>query len=397
MAFLCKDLFRMKTLSELELVAGEGGLYNKVTWTYIGENSNVSEWGKGGEVMFITGIGMDRSEKGLFEIVKNSIDRNLSGLVVSKNQNYINEIPDIVKAYADEKDFPIFFIPWSVKRIDVSKEIALELIGEQQKEHMENELVYLLKKRELSIEDQERVRNLLKPYNVDSSLKFVVLAFEPVDKTLVVEKLLFFIREEMSKQVISGRTVLLADEKRAYLFYYRQHPLNNLEANELAENILRKVKKQCGDIIIGICTSKIKESEAMKASIQSIKIHNRIQAYKSKNEKGMIVTFENLGILRIVYENIKHPVMRNYYNEVIHKLVEYDENVENYMVDTVVAYFENMYNISKTAEALYIHRNSLMYRLNKIEELTGIDMKNPYALADLAYAAIAHKYMTHPL
>ena len=89
--------------------------------------------------------------------------------------------------------------------------------------------------------------------------------------------------------------------------------------------------------------------------------------------------------------------MREYEKDVIHKLIEYDENVENYMLDTIIAYFENMYNISKTAEALYIHRNTLIYRLNKIEELTGKSMKDPYSVSDMVFSAIAFKYMNQPL
>ncbi len=398
MAFLCRDLFRMKTLKSLEIVAGEGGLYKKVTWIYIGDNTNVAEWGRGGEVMFITGIGMDRSEQGIYKVVADSIDRNLSAIVISRNEKYINDIPESVKELADKNDFPLFFIPWAVKRIDVSKEIAEEIIGNQQNEHSENELVYLLKKKELSYEDQERIRYLLKPYNVDSTLKFTVLSFEAVDKMAVrIEKLLFCIRREMSEKAIGGRIILLSDEKRVYLIYYRQHKIGSDEAKELAESILKGIEKDCGTIAVGICTGKRKESEAIKAAIRSIKIYTRINSGESISDRDRVTIYDNLGLLRIVYENIKHPEMREYYKDVIHKLIEYDENVENYMLDTIIAYFENMYNISKTAEALYIHRNTLIYRLNKIEELTGKSMKDPYLVTDMVFSAIAFKYMNQPL
>ncbi|MBE7088695.1 MAG: PucR family transcriptional regulator [Clostridiales bacterium] len=46
------------------------------------------------------------------------------------------------------------------------------------------------------------------------------------------------------------------------------------------------------------------------------------------------------------------------------------------MMDTAESFFQNNLNVSQTAQALYMHRNTLMYRLNKIKKLTGLDIKN---------------------
>lgn len=46
------------------------------------------------------------------------------------------------------------------------------------------------------------------------------------------------------------------------------------------------------------------------------------------------------------------------------------------MMQTAQCFFENNLNVSRTAEALYMHRNTLMYRLNKIKKITGLDVKN---------------------
>lgn len=46
------------------------------------------------------------------------------------------------------------------------------------------------------------------------------------------------------------------------------------------------------------------------------------------------------------------------------------------MMRTAQSFFENDLNVSRTAETLYMHRNTLMYRLNKIKKITGLDIKN---------------------
>jgi purine catabolism regulator len=45
-------------------------------------------------------------------------------------------------------------------------------------------------------------------------------------------------------------------------------------------------------------------------------------------------------------------------------------------METIIAYFGHHGNVSQTAEALYIHRNTLSYRLDRIQELTGQDLEN---------------------
>ena len=69
----------------------------------------------------------------------------------------------------------------------------------------------------------------------------------------------------------------------------------------------------------------------------------------------------------------------------------YDQNIIDLFVDTEIgivleALAENDLNISKAAEQLFIHRNTLLYRLKKIEEKTGLDPKKAINLFSLLFA-----------
>lgn len=57
-------------------------------------------------------------------------------------------------------------------------------------------------------------------------------------------------------------------------------------------------------------------------------------------------------------------------------LVEHDCTTGNVLIDTLQAYFDNNCNIVKTAEKLYLHKNTLRYRMEKIEQLTKRDLKS---------------------
>ena len=60
----------------------------------------------------------------------------------------------------------------------------------------------------------------------------------------------------------------------------------------------------------------------------------------------------------------------------IRSLVEYDHRNETNLVETLDCYFACNCNVSETAKALYIHRNTLIYRIDKIRSVLGRDLKD---------------------
>ena len=75
------------------------------------------------------------------------------------------------------------------------------------------------------------------------------------------------------------------------------------------------------------------------------------------------------------------------------QLSSYGDSSNIQLFETLVTYIDNNFNVSKTATKLYIHRQSLLYRLSKIEELTGMSLKSSSDLFLLSvYARIFSGY-----
>ncbi len=89
---------------------------------------------------------------------------------------------------------------------------------------------------------------------------------------------------------------------------------------------------------------------------------------------NQFVEFSSLGIYRLLYELEEQPQVRKFTDEIMRPLVEYDEQNRGSLVRTVEAYFDHHGNISQTAESLFVHRNTLLYRMDRIEELTGLNL-----------------------
>ncbi len=87
--------------------------------------------------------------------------------------------------------------------------------------------------------------------------------------------------------------------------------------------------------------------------------------------------FDDIGVYKILsQDNIKNELVAFYENTIL-PLYEYDKTRNTEFIATLKAYFEHNGNIRKMAEALYTHYNTVLYRLERIKEISNIDLKSP--------------------
>jgi carbohydrate diacid regulator len=97
-----------------------------------------------------------------------------------------------------------------------------------------------------------------------------------------------------------------------------------------------------------------------------------LEVGKIFNCENRISTYSQLGIGRIIYQ-LPIPLCRMFIQEVLkgRKMDSFDEET----LTTVNKFFENSLNVSETSRQLYIHRNTLVYRLDKLLKMTGLDLR----------------------
>jgi len=85
-----------------------------------------------------------------------------------------------------------------------------------------------------------------------------------------------------------------------------------------------------------------------------------------------IVNYERLGIGRLIYQ-LPPPLCRIFIKEMLQGFSIND--IDEEMFTTVMKFFENDLNVSETSRELYIHRNTLVYRLDKLQKMTKLDLR----------------------
>ena len=108
------------------------------------------------------------------------------------------------------------------------------------------------------------------------------------------------------------------------------------------------------------------------------------------------VSYSNLGIGRLIYQlpvSLCEMFLKEVFGEQIPDIFDEETTV------TIHRFFDNNLNISETARQLYIHRNTLVYRLERIEKILGLDIRTfeDAMLFKIALMVMAHMdYQKHP-
>lgn len=143
------------------------------------------------------------------------------------------------------------------------------------------------------------------------------------------------------------------------------------DVEKIAKTIADTLATETGTkvfISIGTAVNDLKDvSRSYKEAKMAIEVGRIFDADKN------IVNYEQLGIGRLIYQ-LPIPLCRMFIKEVLHGLTIDDFDEET--LATVSKFFENNLNVSETSRQLYIHRNTLVYRLDKLQKMTGLDLRN---------------------
>ena len=164
-----------------------------------------------------------------------------------------------------------------------------------------------------------------------------------------------------------------------------------------AEEDLDKLAKSMEDVlrsdlhlktVIGIGTV----AEHLRYLADSYKeAQTAIDVGKVFDTEKSIINYENLGIGRLIYQ-LPTTLCDIFLTEVFKKNTI--DSLDQETLFTINKFFENNLNVSETSRKLFVHRNTLVYRLEKIKKLTGLDLRQFDHAIVFKVALMVRKYLT---
>lgn len=179
-------------------------------------------------------------------------------------------------------------------------------------------------------------------------------------------------------------------------------PVEELEGNhkikknisDLAKLIQGKFQKEFAKTSVAIGIGKYYKSITdLGKSFQEAKTALELSRFLERDQH--ITCFEDLGIIRLL-ANISYQQLEDYYKEYLTALIDYDLKNKTNFEETLQIYFQKNGDINDTAEKLFLHPNTLRYRLKKIEEITNSDLQKLEDQINLSIACKIAKMSSQP-
>ena len=161
------------------------------------------------------------------------------------------------------------------------------------------------------------------------------------------------------------------------------------ELEKLAQNIEDTLKNELFiKTVIGIGTV----AEHLRELADSYKeAQTAIDVGKVFDTEKSIINYENLGIGRLIYQ-LPTTLCEIFLSEVFKK--NSIDSLDQETLFTINKFFENNLNVSETSRKLFVHRNTLVYRLEKIKKLTGLDLREFDHAIIFKVALMVRKYLS---
>jgi len=144
--------------------------------------------------------------------------------------------------------------------------------------------------------------------------------------------------------------------------------------NDFNLNIYEAIKKRLDNVDLRIGVGRIYRGldNANKSFSDALRT---IRTGKELTNRT-IITYEELGVFKILCQDSLTEELYDFYNTTLKPLVDYDEKKSTELVKTLNCYFECNGNLTKMSETLYTHYNTILYRINRIQEITGTNLND---------------------
>ena len=162
------------------------------------------------------------------------------------------------------------------------------------------------------------------------------------------------------------------------------------ESEAFAQSIINAVAEEYGlKVLVGI-SSVVDNLKDLARAYKEARI--AFEVGKVFDIERPVICYENLGIGRLIYQ-LPTTLCEMFLSEVFKKGSL--ESLDRETLMTVQSFFENNLNVSETSRKLFVHRNTLVYRLEKIRKLSGLDLRKFDHAVTFKVALMVKKYLSN--
>ena len=393
----CRDIVNLK-LDGVELIAGAGGLNRVVSWVYLVQTKPYKDHMNRGNFALIVvdhvRFDFEEVERTLEELV----ELGISGLGLSVIDDR-EDIPESIIRRANELEIPLFYVKWEgASFVDISQSIGnliteTEIINKRTGDYLYNLLFgYDVNDRYVEKISGQFGLDFSKPHRVGIIAVDRKYGVNLEQDDHIYEYYANCLYQEVLK--IKGHPMFMRFLNKFVLLFEAK---TDKEIEHEIEKMLRTLDSDPSfkGVIQSTCILGAAYTDPRKygQSYQEAKslIPKKDQLPNPSHKK--VLSVSTMGIYKYMFHGDNQREILDYCNNKLDKLEKYDNANGAFLEETLLSYYMNGFNTVKTAEALFIHRNTLLNRLGKIEEILETELNDYMEYLDLINCILVKRFM----
>lgn len=384
------DILSLESFSKISLLAGSRGLDRTISWPYLAQTTDISPWVHGNELVFITGVLHDNAM--LQTLFDECVQKQLAGLVVLLGDEYITHIPESLLEKADAMNFPLFSMPYKLKLLEVTKEISDLIIRDKIK--------------------YEKEKDILNTWLFSEQTDLSSLLTKNVSTKISTDAFCFAVVFDISEEFATQATQMEDLQRHIYSLFIAASLKVHFTKNEghIICMVFIHTQDKAQTAMSGIeqVTKVLRQTYANSNLTLGLgQLHPLRDMRKTYAEAQMAldvakhvadmdaVRYQHLGLYYLLSKSNNLDEMYTYYTEYLEPILMYDTQNNALLLATLEAYLQCNGNVAKTAQKIFVHRNTLLYRLNQIRELTGMDLDDAMIRMHYLTAILVRGYVSN--
>lgn len=390
-----QDVLQRPHFKHAEIVAGKEGIYRIVNWVHIVEIAQISHLLNGNELILSTGVGWGAQKDSCLSFLQQLIERNSAGLCIELGA-YFSEVPEEMIRLADEHRFPLIIFPHEVRFIDITQDLHSVLHETEKKRqeedrwmrnwlkgnYDENEIRRRLRQTNLAMESSEIVACIGKLHSTSSekSLDSLITQLLFVSRSVFEEQGFFLLSTYDRNRLIY---ILFNQKDRKNWKLRLRNALEQLKTSTFTHSH-RRSYSQFG---IGKITDELRQlHKSLQTAEEALAIQEKIGNHTD-------VFYEDLHIYRMIAHLHNTGKLYEFVMDYLEPVIQYDRTRQGNMLQTLKTFLACNGSKQETAARLFIVRQTLYHRLEKLEDLLGSDFMTPEKRLAIEFAVLAYDYL----
>lgn len=402
MTLRVKDIEKIWNNGCASLVAGKGGVERIVETYDMMEQPDVKQWLRKHLLLITTGYAIRNDKEALLNLIRMMDEANASALAIKTR--FFDDFPKEALQLADELNFPLFLLNNNTGFSEVVFPVMLAIV--EAKNHMQLDTRYQITRNNKGELDEKLFMDLLTEKITQeeeaeyrtSSLQWPSAPVRLILTHLDKEKPSVLLEMDSSRQIQAANRILAK---------YHIHGVSICRKNScfciipagIPEQTAEKAAAELADKALEIhnCRTFSIISEPMKDYLDLPDTYTMLKEFflirQIKKSDRNVYFLRDFQFDRIMLHLAGQEETRDFIRKKLGILEQYDRTHESHLLETLEMLVQKNGSRKQAAEALFLHRNTMAHRLNKIEEILNLRLDDAEQFTQLHFACSVRPYI----